>query len=99
MVKKPVTKPKKKAEPTPKYEYVVEHNIQIVGVRISNAKDKFPFELMKIGDSFLIPAKDPVAKNPNTLHYAAKHYAKMKPGFLLTSRKQLNGERRVWRIK
>lgn len=82
-----------------KYEYVVEHGVEITGARISNLRDKFPFEIMKPGDSFLIPAKDPVAKRPNTLHYAAKQYAKMKPGFLLTSRMQLNGERRVWRIK
>jgi hypothetical protein len=82
-----------------KYEYTVEHGIQISGARISSLRNKFPFELMKVGDSFLIPAKDIVAKKPNTLHYAAKQFAKMKPGFMLTSRLQLNGERRVWRIK
>ena len=81
------------------FEYVVEHNVQITGVRTSSLRNKFPFEIMKPGDSFLIPAKDPVAKKPNTLHYAAKLFARVKPGFLLTSRMQLNGERRVWRIK
>ena len=82
-----------------KFDYTVEHGVQITGSRISSLRDKFPFEIMKIGDSFLIPSKDPVAKKPNSLHYAAKQYAKFKPGFLITSRMQLNGERRVWRIK
>ena len=82
-----------------KYAYKVEHNIEITSMRYSNIRDKFPFDIMKPGDSFLIPAKDPVAKKPNTLHYAANQFAKMKPGFTLTSRMQLNGERRVWRIK
>ena len=96
--KAPVVKPKN-GSPVKKYEYVVEHNIQMTGVRTSNLRDKFPFDVMKPGDSFLIPAKDPLAKNPGTLHYAAKQYSKMKPGFLLASRMQLSGERRVWRIK
>lgn len=82
-----------------KFDYEVEAGVEITGVRLSSLRDKFPFELMKPGDSFLIPAKDPVAKKPNTLHYAANQFAKMKPGFTLTSRMQLNGERRVWRIK
>lgn len=82
-----------------KYAYKVEHNVEISGIRFSTVRDKFPFDIMKPGDSFLIPAKDPVAKKPNTLHYAANQFAKMKPGFTLTSRMQLNGERRVWRIK
>lgn len=94
------TTPVKKTETTgKKFDYTVEHGIQITGARISNLRDKFPFEMMKVGDSFLIPAKDPVAKKPNSLHYAAKQFAKSKPGFLITSRMQLNGERRVWRIK
>lgn len=82
-----------------KYAYKVEHNVEITSMRYSNIRDKFPFDIMKQGDSFLIPAKDPVAKKPNTLHYAAKQFARIKPGFALTSRMQLNGERRVWRIK
>lgn len=96
--KTPVVKPTN-GSPVKKYDYVVEHGIQMSGVRTSNLQDKFPFEMMKPGDSFLIPAKDPLAKNPGTLHYAAKQYSKMKPGFLLASRMQLSGERRVWRIK
>jgi hypothetical protein len=82
-----------------KFVYKVEHGIEVTGVRLSGLRDKFPFEIMKPGDSFLIPSKDPVAKKPNTLHYAAKQFARIKPGFALTSRMQLNGERRVWRIK
>lgn len=82
-----------------KYAYKVEHNIIITSMRMSNICDKFPFDIMKPGDSFLIPAKDPVAKKPNTLHYAANQFSKLKPGFVLTSRMQLNGERRVWRLK
>lgn len=90
---------KKDATSEIKYAYKVEHNVEITGVRLSSLRDKFPFDIMKPGDSFLIPAKDPIAKKPNTLHYAANQYAKMKPGFTLTSRIQLNGERRVWRLK
>ena len=105
MAIKTKSKPKRRTRKTNgtlnghKFEYVVEHGIEISGVRVSNVRDKFPFEMMKPGDSFLIPSKDPVAKKPNTLHYAVKMYAKMKPGFLVASRMQLNGDRRVWRIK
>lgn len=81
------------------YIYPVESGVMITGVRHSTTEQKFPFELMKIGDSFLIPANDPVCKNPNTLHYAAKAYARMKPGFTVTSRLQLDKSRRVWRLK
>jgi hypothetical protein len=81
------------------WAYFVEHGVEITGIRISSLRDKFPFEIMKPGDSFIVPSKDPVAKKPNTLHYAAKQFARIRPGFTLTSRMQLNGERRVWRIK
>jgi hypothetical protein len=81
------------------YAYKVESGVQITGVRSSDLFNKFPFDIMKVGDSFLIPAKDPLVKKPNALHYAGKQYARMKPGFSLTSRMQLTGERRVWRIK
>jgi len=81
------------------YNYKVESGIKITGNRMTYSQDKFPFPLMKVGDSFLIPASDPVAKNPNTLHYAAKIYARSNPGFTITTRMQLNKERRVWRLK
>jgi hypothetical protein len=82
-----------------KYAYKVEHNVKLTSVRYTDVTEKFPFELMKIGDSFIIPDKDPVAKKPYTLYYAAIQYAKMIPGYTVTSRLQINGERRVWRIK
>lgn len=81
------------------YKYKVESNIKITGNRQAYSAEKFPFPLMKVGDSFLIPANDPVAKNPNVLHYAAKMYARANPGFTITTRMQLNKERRVWRLK
>lgn len=81
------------------YKYKIESNIKISGNRHAYSLDKFPFPLMKVGDSFLIPANDPVAKNPNVLHYAAKMYAREVPGFTITTRLQLNKERRVWRLK
>lgn len=84
---------------TKKYSYNVESGVAISGVRHSKIGDKFPFAIMKPGDSFLIPANDPAAKNPNVLHYAAKNYAKMVPGFTITTRLQLNKSRRVWRLK
>lgn len=81
------------------YKYKVESDIKITGSRHAYSADKFPFPLMKVGDSFLIPANDPVAKNPNTLHYAAKIHARAVPGFTITTRMQLNKDRRVWRLK
>lgn len=91
---------KKKEAPTVKaFKYQVEKGVKIEGFRNGKAQVTFPFELMKVGDSFLIPANDPVAKNPNVLHYAAKQYARMFPGFNITTRLQLNKDRRVWRLK
>lgn len=91
---------KPEAKPTTRtYHYTVEAGIIIAGVRHSSVDIPFPFELMKPGDSFLIPPSDPVSKSPNRLHYAAKAYAKMKPGFVITSRMQLDKSRRVWRLK
>jgi hypothetical protein len=81
------------------YIYKVESGIILAGVRNGSTEIKFPFALMNVGDSFLLPAKDAAAKTPNTLHYAAKQYAKFKPGFIITSRLQLDGSRRVWRLK
>lgn len=81
------------------YIYKVEEGVIMAGVRNSSTDIKFPFALMQVGDSFLIPSKDPVCKSPNSLHYAAKQYARYKPGFTLTSRLQLDGARRVWRLK
>lgn len=81
------------------YIYKVESGVILAGVRNSSTEIKFPFALMNVGDSFLLPAKDESAKSPNTLHYAAKQYARYKPGFAITSRLQLDGSRRVWRLK
>lgn len=88
---------KKTTEKT--HKYVVESGINLTSIRYKNTTDKFPFEQMKVGDSFLIPASDHVSKNPNVLHYAARAYAKIQPGFAITTRLQLNKDRRVWRLK
>ncbi len=95
--KQPVKKPVPSKDKS--YKYKVESGVKITGIRVTSSQDNFPFALMKVGDSFLIPASDPVAKNPNTLHYAAKIYARSTPGFTITTRMQLNKERRVWRLK
>jgi hypothetical protein len=79
--------------------YKVEAGVPITSQRVSYQGDRFPLGQMNIGDSFVIPASDPINKNPNTLHYAAKMYARIKPGFTLTTRLQLDKARRVWRIK
>jgi hypothetical protein len=81
------------------YIYKVESGVILAGVRNSSTEIKFPFALMNVGDSFLLPSKDAAAKSPNSLHYSAKQYAKFKPGFTITSRLQLDGSRRVWRLK
>lgn len=81
------------------YIYKVESGVILAGVRNSSTEIKFPFALMNVGDSFLLPAKDEASKSPNTLHYSAKMYARFKPGFTITSRLQLDGSRRVWRLK
>lgn len=82
-----------------KYSYKVEQNIAITVGRSVRMDLKYPFALMNVGDSFLIPATDKLVKNVTNLHYAAKQYAKFKTGFMITSRLQLDGSRRVWRIK
>lgn len=79
--------------------YKVEAGVPITSFRISYNGDRFPLGQMNVGDSFVIPADDPINKNPNTLHYAAKMYARQVPGFTLTTRLQLDKARRVWRIK
>lgn len=83
----------------PQSPYTVEKGIPVEGVRSFSLVTVFPFESMNVGDSFLISPDDRFAKNPNTIHYAAQKYAKIKPGFTLTTRLQLNKFRRVWRIK
>lgn len=79
--------------------YKVEAGVPITSMRVSYNGDRFPLGQMNVGDSFVIPASDPINKNPNTLHYAAKMYARQVPGFTLTTRLQLDKARRVWRIK
>lgn len=79
--------------------YKVEVGVPITSFRLSYNGDRFPLGQMNVGDSFVIPPNDPVNKNPNTLHYAAKMYARQVPGFTLTTRLQLDKARRVWRIK
>lgn len=93
--------PKAPAKTTPVDEpaYKIERGVPIEGVRTVTNLNRFPFEQMNVGDSFLIPPGDKHAENPNTIHYAASRYAKMKPGFSITTRLQLNKYRRVWRIK
>jgi hypothetical protein len=86
-------------ERTEAYSYVIEKNVPVEGVRTRSLINTFPFPQMSIGDSFLIPPEDRYAENPNTIHYAAQQYAKIKAGFTVTTRLQLNKYRRVWRLK
>lgn len=95
--KLPQPKPKPPLIDEPAYK--VEKGVPIEGVRTVTSLNRFPFEQMNVGDSFLIPPGDKHAENPNTVHYAASKYARMKPGFTVTTRLQLNKYRRVWRIK
>lgn len=83
----------------PPSPYTVERGVPVEGVRSFSLVNVFPFDLMNVGDSFLISPNDRYAENPNTIHYAAQKFAKMKPGFTVTTRLQLNKFRRVWRIK
>lgn len=93
----------KTTKPSPvlksKSEFTVEKGVAITGNRSFNCLDEFPFSAMSVGDSFLIPKNHRHALKPNTLHYAAKQFAKMQPGFSVTTRVQVNKDRRVWRIK
>lgn len=85
--------------PVKTYIYEVESGV-IMSPRVKATDNPFPFEKMKVGDSFLIPAGDNIAKSPNPVHYAANRYAKhVKPGFAVTTRLLLDKSRRVWRIK
>jgi len=79
--------------------FKVEKGIPVAGVRLHTNLDHLPFHIMNVGDSFLIPKDHKLAKNPNSLHYAAKIYARMKPGFTITTRMQVDKNRRVWRLK
>ena len=79
--------------------YTVEKNIPVSTVRSNYSLNVFPFTSMNVGDSFLIPAGDIHAKSPNGIHYAAHQYSKIKVGFTITTRLQINKDRRVWRIK
>lgn len=91
----------KVGETSPKktYIYEVESGVMMTP-RLRSNEFNFPFEAMKVGDSFLIPAKDQLAKSPNPIHYSAKQYAKhVKSGFMITTRILLDKSRRVWRIK
>ncbi len=86
-------------QPTISSTYVVEEGILIVGKR-REYRNHFPFQQMKLGDSFLVPANDPLAESPNAIHYAAKQFANdVKSGFMITTRRLLDKTRRVWRIK
>lgn len=90
---------KKPAEPIKTFHYKVESGV-ILAARRREFTNHFPFEQMKVGDSFLIPKDDSLAKNPNGVHYAVKMYSReVKHGFTVTTRKLLDGTRRVWRIK
>lgn len=85
--------------PTKTFHYVVESGV-LLASRRREFTNHFPFEQMKVGDSFLIPKDDSLAKNPNGVHYAVKMYGReVKIGFTVTTRKLLDGTRRVWRIK
>lgn len=85
--------------PTKTFSYEVEEGVTLAARR-RDFNNHFPFELMKLGDSFLIPKNDPLIQNPNGIHYAVKMYAReVKIGFTVTTRKLLDGTRRVWRIK
>ena len=86
---------------TPKkdFAYIVEKGVAMVSTRMRLKADSFPFTAMNIGDSFLIPSTDPIAKKSSTLHYVAKQYARMQPGFSVTTRILLDGSRRVWRLR
>lgn len=85
--------------PVKTFIYEVESGV-IMSPRVKSTDNPFPFEKMKVGDSFLIPAYDKIAKSPNPVHYAANRYAKhVKPGFAVTTRLALDKSRRVWRIK
>lgn len=99
--KKSPTPPVKKKDATPvnKYAYKVESGIGLEPRR-RDFINNFPFDQMNVGDSFLIPKGDHLVENPNAIHYAVKMYQReVKIGFTVTTRKLLDGSRRVWRIK
>lgn len=99
--KKTATPPAKKKEvpPVNKYAYKVEAGVAMEPRR-RDFVNHFPFDQMNVGDSFLIPKGDNLVENPNGIHYAVKMYQReVKIGFTVTTRKLLDGSRRVWRIK
>lgn len=63
--------------------------------KIASSIKKYPFEKLKIGDSFFVPLAD--GKSPSSL-FSAISQAKKRLGINLFSAKVKDG-RRVWRIK
>lgn len=77
-------------------EYIIESNIPIPSKR--NGYGKYPFDEMKVGDSFLLEESNKVtmkALRSYAYSYAKKHMKEAKFAVRNTEDNQL----RVWRIK
>lgn len=78
------------------YSFVVEENVPIPDrIRGRECTIKYPIEIMKVGDSFLIPMR----ADGRYVHISGsfREWAR-RTGFEFSSRKLVNGIR-VWRVK
>jgi len=78
------------------------------GIPIPITLRRYPFDEMKIGDSFLIPGEQCDApenkKRENSVHKSLRHYNKFSMESIAITTRAVNSERlgygiRVWRIK
>lgn len=72
--------------------YKIEKNIP---APVKNAKFKYPFEHMEVGDSFFVPKKEVIGTRVSV---AMNYYKKKNPKKAFMSRTDEAGVR-VWRIK
>lgn len=84
--------------------YLVESNVKLPAGRIVEdfVKDKleFPYKSMKVGDSFVIPAKENNTPKRSKMYYEAKKFRnEVNPKFAIVTRQQKDESRRIWRYK
>ena len=73
--------------------YVIEKNIPLPSKIIMNKREKYPFSLLKVGHSFLVPNG-----KMRTVSVSVAKYNKQMPNRRFTARTIKEGIR-VWRVK
>jgi len=83
--------------------YLVESNVKLPTKHKfveESVKSEFPYDSMKVGDSFVIPAKENNTPKRSKMYYEAKKFRKdVNSKFAIVTRQQKDESRRVWRYK